>query len=216
MELHLPPDKLQRLLQLPHDWLGKMVGSRKELESLVGLMHHASKVVRLGWIFLRQLYNLLAVTHQYKPQHLNCINHDSQADIDWLCCFLVGWNGVSLLRSIKTSTLSRCTNLERSIWCMGLWALWKTQWFQLTWGKSPLVAVAIPALQWKKLLIPILLACSTWEVNWQDCTVCCHSDNQTVVWVINTLNPKDPLLSHILRCLFFITAKFDFLIACHT
>ena len=55
MELRLPPDKLQRLLQLLRDWRGKKVGSRKELESLVGLMQHASKVVRPGRIFLRRL-----------------------------------------------------------------------------------------------------------------------------------------------------------------
>ena len=82
---------------------GKKVGSRKELESLVGLMQHTSKVVRPGRIFLRRLYNLLAVTHQYKPHYLIRINRDAQADIEWWWCFLVGWNGVSLLRSIKTS-----------------------------------------------------------------------------------------------------------------
>lgn len=67
MELHLPPDKLQRLLQLLCDWRGKKVGSQKELKSLVGLMQHASKVVRPGQIFLRCLYNLLAVTHSISP-----------------------------------------------------------------------------------------------------------------------------------------------------
>lgn len=103
MELRLTPDKLQRLLQLLRDWRGKKVGLRKELESLVGLMQHASKVVCPGRIFLRHLYNLLAVTHQYKPHYLIRINRDAQADIEWRCCFLVDWNGVSLLRSIKTS-----------------------------------------------------------------------------------------------------------------
>lgn len=75
-----------------------------------------------------------------------------------------------------------------SVWGCG--ALWKIQWFQLPWGDSPLVAASIAV----KELLPILLACTTWGVNWQGCTVCCHFDNQTVVWVINNLNPKDPLL----------------------
>ena len=126
MELRLPPDKLQCLLQLLCDWRGKKVGSQKKLESLVGLMQHASKVVRPGRIFLRRLYDLLAVTHHYKPHYLIRINHDAQADIEWWCCFLIGWNGVSLLRSIKTS------HPDVQIWsdASGVWgsgALWKTQ-----------------------------------------------------------------------------------------
>lgn len=108
---------------------------------------------------------------------------------------------------------SRRTNLERCIWRMGLWgSVEDSNWFQLPWGDSPLAAASIAV----KELLPILFARATWGVNWQGCTVCCHSDNQTMVWVINNLNPKDPLLSHMLRCLFFISAKFDFdLIACH-
>ena len=73
----------------------------KELESLVGLMQPASKVVCPGQIFLRRLYKLLAVTHHYKLHYLICINRDAQAHIKWWCCFLVDWNVVSLLRSIK-------------------------------------------------------------------------------------------------------------------
>ena len=86
MELRLPPHTLQRLLQLLRNWRGKKVGSRRARI----LMQHASKVVCLGRIFLRRLYNLLAVTHHYKLQYLIHIHHDAQADIEWWCCFLVG------------------------------------------------------------------------------------------------------------------------------
>ena len=40
--------------------------------------------------------------------------------------------------------------------------------------------------------------------------MCCHSDNIAAVSVINQQTAKNGLLSHLLRCLFFATAFFDF------
>ena len=107
---------------------------------------------------------------------------------------------------------SRCTNLERCIWCKGsLGSL------EDSIASAPLGGLSTSWSIHCSEEVATDTACTTWGVNWQGCTVCCHSDNQTVVWVINNFNPKDPLLSHMLRGLFFISAKFDFdLIACHT
>ena len=58
-ELRLPADKLQRLRDLLDTWGNKKACYRKELESLIGLLNHACKVVRPGWAFLCQLLDLL-------------------------------------------------------------------------------------------------------------------------------------------------------------
>ena len=58
-ELRLPQDKLQRLHSLLSQWGDKRVCSRKELESLIGLLNHACKVVRTGRSFLRRMIDLL-------------------------------------------------------------------------------------------------------------------------------------------------------------
>ena len=54
-ELRLPADKLQRLQTLLQQCGEKKVCTRKELESLVGLLNHACKVVRAGRSFLRRM-----------------------------------------------------------------------------------------------------------------------------------------------------------------
>ena len=46
-ELLLPRDKLQRLKDLLHQWGSRRVCARRELESLIGLLNHACKVVSL-------------------------------------------------------------------------------------------------------------------------------------------------------------------------
>lgn len=62
-EHRLPSDKLQRLRSLLEEWGDRRHYTRKELESLVGLLNHACKVVRLGRSFLRRMFDFLHGTH---------------------------------------------------------------------------------------------------------------------------------------------------------
>ena len=50
--LRLPQDKLERLQSLLQQWGSKRTCSRTELQSLIGLLNHACKVVRSGRSFL--------------------------------------------------------------------------------------------------------------------------------------------------------------------
>ena len=52
----------------------------------------------------------------------------------------------------------------------------------------------------------------TWGDLWASKTVLCHSDNEAVVNVINTGSYKESHLTHMMRCIFFIEAKFNFII----
>ena len=54
--LRLPRDKLTRIQDTLDTWRERKVCRRKELESLVGLLHHACKVIRPGRSFLRRSY----------------------------------------------------------------------------------------------------------------------------------------------------------------
>ena len=58
-ELRLPGDKLRRLQALLEQWGDRRSCTRRQLESLVGLLNHACKVVRPGRSFLRRMIDLL-------------------------------------------------------------------------------------------------------------------------------------------------------------
>ena len=61
-------DKLCALQALLQSWLGQCWCSRRELESLIGHLHHAAKVVWPGRIFLHRVINLfLSVFSQTGP-----------------------------------------------------------------------------------------------------------------------------------------------------
>ena len=57
----LPADKLQVLWDLIRSWLCRKWCFRRELESLIGHLHHAAKVVWPGQTFLHRMIDLLQV-----------------------------------------------------------------------------------------------------------------------------------------------------------
>ena len=49
-----------------------------------------------------------------------------------------------------------------------------------------------------------------WRRYWAGCTVRCMSDNEAVVSVIRTGSCEEGHMAHMLRCLFFLEARFGF------
>ena len=97
-ELHLPNDKLARLQSLLAAWGDKKCCTRRELESLVGLLNHACKVVRAGHSFLRRMIDTHARPHATRAtcSSLIRLNKDFRADLAWWQCFVKSWNGIYL------------------------------------------------------------------------------------------------------------------------
>ena len=70
MELRLPLHKLRELQTLVGSWLEHRGSStREELESLIGKLSHACKVVRPGKTFMRRMFELLSGTPPCALKH---------------------------------------------------------------------------------------------------------------------------------------------------
>lgn len=84
-------------------------------------------------------------------------------------------------------------------------AFWGSQWLQLQWPQAiQLHQIAI------KELIPIALACALWGINWKGTRVRANGDNEAVVAVLNSGYSRDQVFMHLLKCIFFFCARFDF------
>ena len=201
MELRLPEEKLKQLQEIVAQWRGKKV-YRKELQSIIGSLAHACKVVKPGCTFLRRLIDLLAVAK--KPYHHIRLTRDARSDIEWWHCFAAQWNGVSMLRSQTEQKPDIIITSDAS----GKWgcgAFWNQRWFQLEW--SDCLGSAHITI---KELIPIVLGAAVWGKEWRDLSVTALCDNAAVVEIINWGNSKDQDVMHLMRCLAFIQAKFCF------
>ena len=199
-ELRLPADKLARLVTLLEEWGDRKACTRKELESLIGLLNHACKVVRSGRSFLRRMIDLLHAVHH--PPHSRTpirLNAGFRADLAWWREFLTRWNGVSFLPPPSHLPMTEFTSDASGSWGCGAWH--RLSWFQVQWGpRSQALSIA------QKELIPIILACDAWGSSWHGQQVLCHCDNQVVVACLRSRTSKDRGLMHLLRCLVFVEA----------
>ncbi|MCG8624736.1 MAG: hypothetical protein MJE68_22410 [Proteobacteria bacterium] len=87
MELRLPQEKLHKLQELLREWQFKKTCTRHSLESLLGYLNHACKVVRPGRSFIGRL---IAMLTQAKRTHRTMIRINSEAcsDIRWWHLFV--------------------------------------------------------------------------------------------------------------------------------
>ena len=92
----------------------------------------------------------------------------------------------------------------------GCAALWGREWFQYPWIDR-MRGTFIPVMEF----LPIVMAAVIWGKGWTGLTIQCNCDNE--VCVINSGTSKDLGLMQLLRCLFFVEAKFNFqVVARHT
>ena len=202
-ELRLPTDKLQRLQSLLQAWGDKKACSRTELESLIGLLNHACKVVRSGRSFLRRMIDLLhSSSHRPGKNTLIRLNTGLRADLAWWNEFVGAWNGISYLPPSGLLPTVEMTSDASGSWGCGAWH--DNSWFQVQWdSRSRDLLIAV------KELIPIVMACATWGAKWRGHRVVCHCDNQVVVACLRTRSSRHEGIMHLLRCLVFIEAHFD-------
>lgn len=202
MELRLPDKKLQLVRTEIQEWLSWDLANKKELESLVGVLQYATKVVRPGRRFVCRIIELMAsVRNPRRPTRLNC---EIRSDLQWWGQFIDRWNGVGLLPCPGRQTVHLETDASGNWGCA---AVWGSDWLQWEWNNV--------ASQWQiapKELLPIVMASMVWGKEWTDKRVVCHCDNMAVVETLNGGYSKDALLMQLLRSLFFITEHYKCLI----
>ena len=97
MQARLPPDKLARARNTAKNLLNRATISHQELESAVGFLSFAAKIVIPGRAFLRRLFDALR-----KPIAVHRITPAMKADLLWWSTYLDDWEGHKLLRHLDS------------------------------------------------------------------------------------------------------------------
>ena len=157
------------------EWGDRKVCERRQLESLIGTLNHACKVVRCGRSFLRRMLDLLhrAPAPAVRP-YLIRLNRAFRSDLMWWHTFAMAWNGVSFLLPPSHLPQLQMASDASGSWGCGAWH--GRHWFQLRWDErsAPLSIMA-------KELLPIVLAVSIWGPRWGSHRIIGVCDNQAVV-----------------------------------
>ena len=96
MTMSIPQAKLEELLQIIKSVINASTISHCRLQSLLGLMSFVTACVRPGRIFISALLNGLRGLSRHG---FLTISDDIRADLQWWLCFLVKFNGVSIIPS---------------------------------------------------------------------------------------------------------------------
>ena len=154
-----------------------------------------------GRTFLRHLFVTLSSTlSRHRYVHLEA---EAKADLLWWNYFLQEWNGTMLFP--KSCPLGAHVYMDASgtFGCGGV--VGSSQWIHLQWPASwAEVDISI------KELVPVVIAAALWGRSWYRQRICFHVDNMGVVGILQKRSARSPVTHHLLRCLYFYSAFFQF------
>lgn len=114
LQLRLPAEKLQRLLQVIRVWQCRKSCTKRELLSLIGQLQHTCRVVRSRCTFLRRMISLS--TKAKELHHHLRLNKCFRSDLPW---WATTWNGVSMMSSVCCDTPCAVITSNASNWGYG-------------------------------------------------------------------------------------------------
>ena len=201
MEIRLPLDKLEKVLNLLGYFSNKKKVTLLELQSFIGLLNFACYVVPPGRSFLRRLINL---TKGIRRPHFKIrLNKEAKSDLKAWALFVDHFNGKGLIVQHKFET-SQSLHMYTDASNLGFGGFLGTHWFYHGWTDS-----------WLKLHIsirefyPIVLAVELWSQILRNKHVQFHCDNIAVVHCINKQTAKDVQLMALVRRLVVQALKYN-------
>ena len=96
-------------------------------------------------------------------------------------------------------------NYLRRVRALGLWGFYRA-WSLVPVLMASRVGVSVHHCQGTAIVVSVV-----WGHNWRGCTIRC--DNTAVVAIIQSGSSRDPTAMHLMRCLFFFTARFQIVLA---
>ena len=132
--------------------------------------------------------------------HLDLV---ARADLAWWECLLQTWHGTSFMIPGDSLTMQVHLDASGTFGCGALTS--DNRWLLVQW----------PAL-WQEMdstvkeMIPIVMSAAMWGRSWHRRRVFFQSDNMAVVAVTTRNLAKHLLLLHLLHCLYFYAAYFQF------
>ena len=181
-----------------------------ELQSLIGTLQFACKVVVPGRTFLQRIINLT----QGVPSHFHHIRLNKKffKDIAMWKTFISSWNGRSFFLN---STLTPTPDLELytdAASTVGFGGYFQGKWFQGKWPVHLYICKQQGiSIEWQELF-PIIVACDIWHSHFSGKRLQFWCDNESVVAIINSGHSNSPRIMDLMRHLVLLSMEHNFLV----
>ena len=119
LQLRLPQEKVLKLREKLQSCIHSRSLTKRDLQSLLGMLQFATKVVHPGRPFLCHLYAMQQIWKL--PLHHIRLNVPARVDILWWYFFMDRWNGISMPWSLKRQSVDPPVFSDSSgVWAVGL------------------------------------------------------------------------------------------------
>ena len=191
----LPADKFSALQVVLSHWSSRKCCTKKDLQSLIGRLHHTCMVVWPGRTFLPRMIDLLSCF--CNDSHPICLNVEFRKDLAWRVEYFGQWNGIYFLLFPTLEPLPDFSVSSDASGAIGCGAFMDNEWFNGRWAATLQLPLSIAY----KELFPVVLAAHVWGPGWFRRGIMFHIDNEAVVHILNSRTYPDPNIMHLLRSL---------------
>ena len=204
MEARLPADKIEGLRVAFASFQARKSCTLKELQSLIGTLNFACKVIPPGRPYLQRMIDLTRNIKQ--PHHHIKLSAGFFKDLEMWKQFIVNWNGASFFLSSAWED-STCLNLHTDAsGTLGYGGFFHGKWFQGKWEPQQQLGQPEISIAWQELFA-IVVACHIWGESLQHKRIILNCDNESVVNVINSKRSRVSRVMDLLRHLTLLTLK---------
>ena len=191
----IPQDKLRQICDAVHHWLGKTSCTKRQLQSILGMLLYVHKCVKPARAFLNRM---LALLRSHAAQKIT-LTPEFKRDLKWFDKFLPLYNWVSLYdhRPIDhTLELDACLTGLGGCWCSFVYHMPICEGY-MNWS--------IVHLE----MVNVLLAVRLFQAHWAGRKVLIKCDNEAVVAVLRSGRVRDPFLGACARNIWYASALSD-------
>lgn len=195
LEFRLPDAKISRLKSCISILLRRRKVLLRELQSLLGLLAFASRVMPVGRIFSRRLS--MATAGLKSPFSHIRLSRDLKEDLSIWFQFFDQYNGRSFFQEdfIFAADLELFTDAAGS---KGFAAIWQTHWLCGPWPVSWVAKKATKNIVLLELF-PIVAAFDLWGSHFANKRIIVQTDNKGVLFAINCLSSRSLFVIKLIR-----------------
>ena len=207
MSMSIPKEKMEEIMACLGEWGDKQRATKKEIQSLLGLLNFVASVAPLTRLFTNRMLDALREAPQSRASSLS---HQFKQDIKFFEELLPLFNGRKIMGK---AVLPYQHQVELDACLTGCGAVAGSEYYAATF---PTEVVAQDHTIAHLELLNIVVAIKVWRHRWSGWTVQIFCDNLNSVYILQTGKSRDTFMGACAREIFFHTAAHDIEIqACH-
>lgn len=204
MTMEIDPQRLKELRKSLRMWLEKENASRKEVESLIGLLSFVSKCVRPARVFMARAFDYLA---QIPDSGMWPVTDEFKLDVKWWYEFVERYNGVSLIPLPHWSQVNQIIETDACLTGCGGVNYVSGECFHVEFPVEILeLHLDINQLE----LLTVMVAIKLWKDQLKGNRIRVQCDNTTAVAAMNKARMRTTFAQRCMREIAFWTAMSDF------